>query len=55
MIIIPKKIKPIIMVFSELALAKLSTKENPSKKKKLSVNTIENREVTIPKRWFVFL
>ena len=48
-IIIPKKIKVVVMVLSENPLAKLSNIKNPLKKKKLSVVIKENNEENILK------
>jgi nickel-dependent lactate racemase len=48
-LIIPKKIKVMLMMLSENSLAIESTIENPSKKKKLSVVIKENNEVILLK------
>jgi hypothetical protein len=48
-IIIPKKIRVIIMILLENPLAISSTIENPSKKKKRSVVIKENNEVILLK------
>jgi nickel-dependent lactate racemase len=48
-LIIPKKIKVMLMMLSENSLAIESKIENPSKKKKLSVVVKENNEVILLK------
>ncbi len=48
-LIIPKKIKVVVMVLSENPLAKLSNIKNPLKKKKLSIVSKENNEENILK------